>query len=106
MIDEPFGDEPSQIAERNLRVIEALLFASADPLSADEIASYLSEGADVAALLGRLGERFQGHGVELVRRGDRWAFRTAEDLSFLLRREQTETRQLSRAAASEWATST
>ena len=98
MIEEPFGDEPGQIAERNLRVIEALLFASADPLSVDEIVPFLGEGADVPALLERLAERFRGHGVELVRRGDRWAFRTAEDLSFLLRREQTETRQLSRAA--------
>ena len=98
MIDEPFGDEPAQIAERNLRVLEALLFASAEPLAPDEIAPYLGEGADVQALLQRLAERFRGHGVELVRRGDRWAFRTAEDLSFLLRREQTDSRQLSRAA--------
>lgn len=98
MIDEPFGDEPAQIAERNLRVLEALLFASAEPLSPDEIAPYLGEGADVGQLLVRLAERFRGHGVELVRRGERWAFRTAEDLSFLLRREQTDSRQLSRAA--------
>jgi len=97
MIDEPFGDEPAQIAERNLRVLEALLFASAEPLAPDEIAPYLGEGADVQALLQRLAERFRGHGVELVRRGDRWAFRTAEDLTFLLRREQTDSRQLSRA---------
>lgn len=97
MIDEPFG-EPAQIAERNLRVLEALLFASSEPLSSDEIAAYLGEGADVPQLLLRLAERFRGHGVEVVRRGDRWAFRTAEDLSFLLRREQTDSRQLSRAA--------
>ena len=60
MIDEPFGDEPAQIAERNLRVLEALLFASAEPLSLDEIAPYLGEGADVPQLLERLAVRFRG----------------------------------------------
>jgi segregation and condensation protein B len=91
-------DEHGEIAERNLRVLEAILFASAEPLSPGDIAPYLGEGADVPMLLERLARRFAGHGVELVRRGDKWAFRTAEDLSFLLRREETESRQLSRAA--------
>lgn len=98
MIDEPFGDEHGEIAARNLRVLEALLFASAEPLAPAEIAPYLGEGADVPGLLEQLRQRFRGHGVELVCRGERWAFRTAEDLSFLLRREQVESRQLSRAA--------
>src|SRR5690606_26400234 len=74
------------------------LFASAEPLSAKELAGSLEEGVDVEALLGILAERYAGRGVNLVRRGDKWAFRTAEDLGFLLRREQTESRNLSRAA--------
>jgi len=91
-------DEHGEIAERNLRVLEAILFASAEPLSPTEIAPYLGEGADVPLLLERLAQRYTGHGVQLVRRGGKWAFRTADDLSFLLRREETESRQLSRAA--------
>lgn len=91
-------DEHGEIAERNLRILEAILFASSEPLSPADIAPYLGEGADVPALLERLAERYTGHGVSLVRRGGKWAFRTADDLSFLLRREETESRQLSRAA--------
>lgn len=91
-------DEHGEIAERNLRVLEAILFASAEPLSAADIVPYLGDGADVPVLLERLSQRYIGHGVQLVRRGDKWAFRTADDLSFLLRREETESRQLSRAA--------
>lgn len=91
-------DEHGEIAERNLRVLEAILFASAEPLSPKDIAPYLGDGADVPVLLERLAQRYIGHGVQLVRRGDKWAFRTADDLSFLLRREETESRQLSRAA--------
>jgi segregation and condensation protein B len=45
-----------------------------------------------------LSQRYAGRGVNLVKRGDKWAFRTAEDLGFLLRREEAESRQLSRAA--------
>lgn len=98
MIDEPFGDEPAEVAERNLRVLEALLFASAEPLAPSDIAPYLGDGADVPVLLETLAERYRGHGINLVRRGDKWAFRTAADLALMLRREETESRQLSRAA--------
>lgn len=90
--------EHTEVAERNLRIVEALLFASAQPLAPADIAAYLGEGADVEGLLAALVERYAGRGVNLVRRGDRYAFRTAEDLGFLLRREETESRTLSRAA--------
>ena len=50
------------------------------------------------ALLVELQGRYAGRGVNLVRRGDKWAFRTAADLNFLLRREQTDNKPLSRAA--------
>ncbi len=91
-------DEHGEVADRNLRVLEAILFASAEPLSPTEIAPYLGEGADVPGLLEQLVGRYAGRGVNLVQRGGKWAFRTADDLSFLLRREETESRQLSRAA--------
>lgn len=90
--------ENPDLAERQLRILEALLFASAEPLSAAELAPQLGEGADVEALLAQLQQRYADRGVHLVRRGDKWAFRTAADLEFLLRRETTDTRPLSRAA--------
>ena len=96
--DAELGDERAEIAERNLRILEAVLFASAGPLTPAEIAPHLGQGADVPLLLEQLEARYRGRGVNLVRRGDGWAFRTADDLQFLLRREETESRQLSRAA--------
>ncbi len=80
-----------------LRAVEATVFASAEPLSADEIAEHVGEG-DVAAALGELAERYQGHGIEIVERGGRWHFQTAPDLAHLLRRTREEPRRLSRAA--------
>ena len=96
-VDEPDLDE-AQVTERNLRVLEALLFASATPLAPNEMAQFLGEGADAEALLELLAQRYSHRGVNLVRRGGKWAFRTADDLAFLLRREAEQTRTLSRAA--------
>lgn len=90
--------ESAEPLDRNMRVLEALLFAATEPVLPAELAPYLSEGADTEALLQRLVERYAGRGINLVRRGGKWAFRTAEDLGFLLRRDSTETRPLSRAA--------
>ena len=90
--------EHLEIAERALRILEALLFASAEPLAVADMRPYLGEGAEAVVLLAELQRRYAGHGVNLVRRGDKWAFRTADDLGFLLRREQNDSRPLSRAA--------
>ena len=81
-----------------LRIVEALLFASAQPLSEDQIAKCLPEGSDVTQLLGELRRHYANRGVNLVEVAGKWALRTAADLSFLLRREAVEQRRLSRAA--------
>ena len=93
-----FDDDGPQLFERNLRILEAILFASSEPLDADSMASYLGEGVPVIDCLEALQQRYARRGVNLVRRGDKWAFRTAEDLGFLLRRDEQEIRPLSRAA--------
>lgn len=80
------------------RMIEAILFASAEPVSTAELARRLPEGCDVAEALMHLRSRYAGRGVNVVRVGDSWALRTAPDLGWLMRTEQVETRRLSRAA--------
>jgi segregation and condensation protein B len=81
-----------------MRVAEALLFASAQPLSADELKGRLPEGADVDAILEGLTALYAPRGVNLVRVAGRFAFRTASDLAFVLARDIVEQRKLSRAA--------
>lgn len=90
--------ERAEVRERNLRILEALLFASAEPLAPTDMIVYLGEGANIHALLADLASRYSQRGINLVQRGEGWAFRTAEDLGFLLHRETQETRSLSRAA--------
>jgi len=81
-----------------LRLVEALLFASAEPVAPEALARHLPEGSDVAALLDRLQSDYEGRGVNLVRVGRRWAFRTAQDLAGRLKIETESQRKLSRAA--------
>ncbi len=89
--------EAPPLAEQE-RMIEAILFASAEPVTMVELKSRLPHGADPAEAMVGLRKRYQGRGVDLVKVGEAWAFRTAPDLGHLMRRQVTETRKLSRAA--------
>ena len=80
-----------------MRVAEALLFASSEPLGTEELKSRLPEGADVESILNELARFYTDRGVNLVRVAGRWTFRTAGDLSYLLARHVAEPRKLSRA---------
>ena len=81
-----------------LRIVEALLFAAAEPLDERAVAAHFVEGEDVRALLEELQSSYAGRGVNLVRVAGKWSFRTADDLSFLLEKHAVEQRRLSRAA--------
>nr|WP_244510372.1 SMC-Scp complex subunit ScpB [Microvirga guangxiensis] len=81
-----------------MRIAEALLFASAEPLGTEELAGRLPEGANIEQILEDLQELYAPRGVNLVRVAGKWAFRTASDLSFVLARDVVEQRKLSRAA--------
>jgi segregation and condensation protein B len=81
-----------------LRFIEALLFAAAEPLDEETLAARLPEGVDLQAAMRALQAEYAMRGVNLVRVAGKWAFRTADDLAFLLEREAVEQRRLSRAA--------
>ena len=84
--------------DRNLRLLEAILFAAADPIDEDALAMRLPEGSDVPALIAALQAHYAERGVNLTRVAGKWAFRTAPDLGNLLRIERSFVRKLSRAA--------
>lgn len=80
------------------RLIEALLFASPDPLSERALAEKLPEGVEIVPILLRLQAEYAPRGINLMRFGERWAFRTAPDLAAQMRVEAEVQRRLSRAA--------
>lgn len=81
-----------------LRLIEALLFAAGEPLDEKTLAARMPSGADVRAALRRLQTEYASRGVNLVRIGNKWTFRTANDLAWLLTHEAIQPKKLSRAA--------
>jgi len=83
---------------QELRLLEAMLFASAEPLDEKSLAARMPQGVNVHEALVRLQEEYATRGVNLMRVNGKWTFRTAGDLSWLLSKETVETRKLSRAA--------
>jgi segregation and condensation protein B len=89
---------PSADRRDQLRILEALLFAASEPLAEQYLRTHLKSDDDVAALLTELQGFYASRGINLVKVAGKWAFRTAEDLSYLLERHATEQRRLSKAA--------
>jgi segregation and condensation protein B len=89
--------EAPPMAEQE-RMVEAILFATAEPVTVRDLTGRMPHGCDPAAALVHLRKRYDGRGVQLVRIDNAWAFRTAGDLGFLMHKETIETRKLSRAA--------
>jgi len=88
--------EAPPMAEQE-RMVEAILFACAEPQSKLQIENRMPHGSDAAEALVYLRKRYEGRGVQVVKVGDGWAFRTAPDMGYLMQRESVETRKLSRA---------
>ena len=88
----------SDIDPLDMRIIEALIFASPEPISERAIQSRLPDDVDLSALLIELQTHYESRGVNLVRAGKSWAFRTAQDVSELLNKEVDVGRAPSRAA--------
>jgi segregation and condensation protein B len=92
------GDREQAERAEELRILEALLFAAEEPLDEKVLSARLPAGVDVRALLTRLQTEYAPRGVNVVRVGGKWSLRTAGDLAWLLTRETTVTKKLSRAA--------
>ncbi len=87
-----------QSGSQHLRMLEAMLFAAARPISEKELAERLPKGIDVAPLLAELSEAYAKRGVTLIKVSDKWIFQTAPDLNYLFQKEAVEPKRLSKAA--------
>jgi segregation and condensation protein B len=91
-------DSAAEMRPEELRLLEAMLFAAGEPLDEATLAARLPADVDIKAALAHLQDDYAMRGVNLVRVGGKWTFRTASDLAWLLSKETIETRKLSRAA--------
>jgi segregation and condensation protein B len=91
-------DPQAGVNPEHLRMVEALLFAAAEPLDVKALSTSLPDGADVPGILAALQAIYEKRGVNLCCVGGKYQFRTASDLAFLLRKEKPEQKRLSKAA--------
>jgi segregation and condensation protein B len=96
--DEPPPTTAPEARPEELRLLEALLFAASSPLDEATLAKQMPPGVDVKAALEALKTEYGTRGVNLVKLGKKWTFRTASDLSWLMTKKTKEARKLSRAA--------
>jgi len=94
--EESLFDAPPMVQQE--RMIEAVLFATTEPISLRELEARLPHGCDAGEAMAQLRRRYEGRGVQVMKMGDGYALRTAADLGFLMQKETVEIRKLSRAA--------
>lgn len=82
----------------SLRLLEAILFATTEPISPQAMLERLPEGTDLNILLPQLEEQYKGRGIELVKVDGKYALRTAQDVAEALVVEREVTKKMSKAA--------
>ena len=100
--------EPSQRPTRDdglaeaMRIAEALLFAAAEPLAEKDIEKRMPRGVAAGAVLAALKADYASRGINLVRAGGKWMFRTAADLAWLLATGEGEVKRLRSRRLAPW----
>ena len=88
---------PLSHLDEQIRAIEALLFASSDPLDEKTLMEILPANADISIILEKIVKSYEGRGIELKRVNNKWMFKTASDLSFIMQKEAKIQKKLSKA---------
>ena len=98
MIDETLNEtNPLSDFSDQLRAVEALLFASSDPIDEKTLSEILPENADIEKIIEKIQDFYKGRGVELKKINNKWMFKTASDLSFIMQKEAKVQKKLSKA---------
>ena len=98
MSDETLNEtNPLSDFNNQLRAVEALLFASSDPIDEKTLIEILPENADIEKIIEKIQDFYKGRGVELKKINNKWMFKTASDLSFIMQKEAKVQKKLSKA---------
>ena len=98
MSDETLNEtNPLSDFSDQLRAVEALLFASSDPIDEKTLIEILPENADIEKIIEKIQDFYKGRGVELKKINNKWMFETASDLSFIMQKEAKVQKKLSKA---------
>ena len=96
--DSDLDERQAEALREGTRIAEALIFVSSEPVDEKDIGKHMPDGVTALAALEALRAQYAGRGINIIRVNTRWTFRTASDLSWLLSREVSEPKKLSRPA--------
>tara|TARA_B100001029_G_scaffold113919_1_gene94186 strand:+ start:1647 stop:2330 length:684 start_codon:yes stop_codon:yes gene_type:complete len=88
---------PTSISDGE-KEIEAILFASSEPLDEENIETKISKKINVKKALENLKKYYENRGINLICISNKWSFRTSEKLSYLMSKQKTVEKKLSKAA--------
>ena len=77
------------------RKVEAILFSASEPLDIETIEKRLNTKTNLIKILEKLQIDYKNRGINLVRKRDKWSFRTSEDLSKTMALQKSTFRKLS-----------
>jgi len=99
MTEENLNGSSLSLSENDqVRIVEALLFASPDPLDKKTLSEKLPENTNIDEIINKIEDMYQNRGFELKKIGNKFMFKTSGDLSFIMQREAKAQRKLSKAA--------
>ena len=84
--------------ERDIKIIEAILFASNEPVSEDDLREKITNKSNFDEYLTNIQKFYQTRGINLIKTGSKWSFRTSSDLIDDLTIFKQQKRKISRAA--------
>ena len=83
---------------RDSKILEAILFASGSPVLEEDLKDKMINKNEFKKEIESLREFYQNRGINLIKTGNKWSFRTAESIKDDLTIFKTQKRKLSRAA--------
>ena len=83
---------------RDSKILEAILFASGSPVLEEDLKDKMINKMEFKKEIESLREFYQNRGINLIKTGNKWSFRTAESIKDDLTIFKTQKRKLSRAA--------
>jgi len=95
----PDAEKPP-ITDLDVKLVEAILFASPAPIDIKSIAERIPDEkvCVIPDILEMLKDIYKDRGINLVKRDKKWAFRTSEELVELMKIEKESVRKFTRAA--------
>ena len=86
------------MVNKDIKLLEAILFASGEPVLENDLKEKIKNKKNLSNFLNELKEFYKDRGINLLKTGNKWSFRTSDDLSNDLTIFKVQKRKISRAA--------